>query len=170
VRRAAQELSVAERDVVETRVNGVPVVLACHPAEPLVTVLRRELRLFGARETCGVGICGTCTVMVDGKAVSACLLPAFMVAGADVVTVEGLGTPEEPGLVQQAYIDEQGFQCSFCTPGFVVSTHAALAELPLRGERSLDDHLDGCLCRCGSYEFIRNAAREAVRRQERERG
>ena len=139
-------------------VNGSEAVLLARPVESVVEVLRRELRLFSVRETCGIGVCGTCTILLDGEPVSSCLLPVFAIEGRDVVTVEGLGDSRMLDEVQQAFIDEQAFQCSFCTPGFILSTKRMVeAETPLTDE-AIHEYLSGHLCRCGSYEFIKRAA------------
>jgi carbon-monoxide dehydrogenase small subunit len=141
------------------RVNGrlhrVPVTAD----DTLLDVLRRNLRYFSCRETCGLGLCGSCTVMVDGRAVSACLAPAFTQEGCDVRTVEGLEGVEELHPVQRAFVDEQAFQCSFCTPGFIMSTVAMLEDT---APPDVEDALTGHLCRCGSYRQILAAVARVV--------
>jgi xanthine dehydrogenase YagT iron-sulfur-binding subunit len=133
------------------RVNGRPHQVPVTADDTLLDVLRRELRFFSCRETCGLGLCGSCTVMVDGRAVSACLAPAFVQDGADVRTAEGLEDGAALHPVQQAFVDEQAFQCSFCTPGFLISVVAMLEE---DGTPDTEQALSGHLCRCGSYRQI----------------
>lgn len=139
----------------ELTVNAVPARVRADPADTLLDVLRRELSLFSCRETCGIGLCGACTVLVDGRAVNSCLVPALTRPGIDVLTSEGLTDGPRLHEVQQAFLDAQAFQCAFCTPGFVLSTVALLAE-PAE-HRSVDAALSGHLCRCGSYGRIRAA-------------
>lgn len=146
---------------VSLTVNGIRHTADVAFDTTLVELLREDLSLYGCRETCGIGVCGTCTVLLNGRAVSACLTFAFAADGGDVATAEGLAVD---GLhpVQVAMIEEQAFQCSFCTPGFVVSIAAMLAErerLGLDAEPpDLESHLSGHLCRCGCYLEIAAAA------------
>lgn len=128
--------------------------------DTLLEVLRGRLHLYGCREACGIGVCGACTVMLDGRAVSSCLIPAFTCHEANIETVEGIsGAGLHP--VQRAFIEEQAFQCSFCTPGFVMSLVAMLNEPPER--RDVEAALSGHICRCGSYRQIRAAVNTLVR-------
>ena len=144
---------------VTLRVNGRDHDVEVAPTATLLEVLRRELKLFGAREACGVGMCGACTVLVDGQPVSGCLMLAVTAAGRELVTVEGLESPDgEVDAVQQAYIDHTAFQCSYCTPGFVLMTRALLDENPDASEDEVREYLGGNLCRCGSYVKIMDAA------------
>lgn len=139
---------------VALRVDGTRREVAVGADDTLLDVLRDRLRLHSCRETCGIGVCGSCTVRVDGRAVSACLTMAFTCDGADVETAEGPAV----GHVRQAFLDNQAFQCSYCTPGFVMSVAAMLDEPPER--RDAEAALSGHLCRCGSYRQIRAAVRE----------
>jgi aerobic-type carbon monoxide dehydrogenase small subunit (CoxS/CutS family) len=136
------------------RVNGIEhhVLVGAH--DTLLDVVRGQLRLYSCRETCGIGVCGSCTVRLDGRAVSACLTMAFTCRDADVQTAEG-GSADR---VQQAFIDHQAFQCSFCTPGLVMSVAAMLDE-PADGQDA-EAALSGHLCRCCSYQQMRSAVRE----------
>ncbi len=137
--------------VLTLRVNGTPHRVPVTADDTLLDVLRRDLRYFSCRETCGLGLCGSCTVVVDGRAVSACLAPAFAQEGCEVRTAEGLEGLDALHPAQQAFVEEQAFQCSFCTPGFLMSTVAMLEDdAPL----DVDDALTGHLCRCGSYRQI----------------
>lgn len=144
-------------------VNGRPEDLDVSPSDTLVEVLRGRFGLFSCRETCGIGVCGTCTVLVDGRQLSACLTLAFTVDGASIDTAEGLAGAGELSEVQQAFVDEQAFQCSFCTPGFVLGVEAWQrdAEAPEGSvpQEELERQLTGHLCRCGCYRQILAAAR-----------
>ncbi|WP_432837966.1 (2Fe-2S)-binding protein [Dactylosporangium sp. CA-092794] len=141
-------------------VNGTSHRVRASADDTLLDVLRRELRLFSCRETCGIGLCGSCTVICDGKAVSACLALALAVADSRITTAEGLARGDQLHPVQQAFVDAQAFQCSFCTPGFIMSVVAMLAEPPR--QRSVEAALSGHLCRCGSYGQIAEAVRRLV--------
>jgi aerobic-type carbon monoxide dehydrogenase small subunit (CoxS/CutS family) len=143
----------------ELRLNGRPVDLECEPDEMLVDVLRRE-GLASVRVTCGIGICGACTVLVDGEPLSGCLTLAPQVEGREVTTVEGLGGADP---VQRAFVDAHAFQCGWCTPGFVLTVKALLAETPDPSEHEIVEALGGNLCRCGSYVKIVEAVRAAAR-------
>jgi len=127
----------------------------------LLDVLRDNLGLMGTKEGCGVGMCGACTVLVDGKPLSSCLVLAEQVTGKEVLTVEGLGNAENLHPVQQAFLDEGAFQCAYCTPGFVLTTVALLEENPSPSDEEIREYLSGNLCRCGSYQNIMQAARAA---------
>lgn len=136
---------------VSLHVNGVEHRVEVSADDTLVDVLRGELHLTGCRETCGLGLCGSCTVVVDGRAVSACLAPAFQLDGAVIRTAEGLQCEAEPCGLQRVFIDGQAFQCSFCTPGILMSATAMIEE---DGPHDVKETLSGHLCRCGSYEQI----------------
>jgi len=130
-------------------------------ARTLLDVLRDDLRLMGTKEGCGVGMCGACTVLVDGNPLSSCLVLAEQVAGKEVLTIEGLGSAENLHPVQQAFLDEGAFQCAYCTPGFVLTTVALLAENPSPNDDEIREYLAGNLCRCGSYQNILQAVKTA---------
>jgi len=123
----------------------------------LLDTLRDELGLVGAREGCGIGMCGACTVLVDGRTVSSCLMLAVQAEGREITTVEGLAKGEQLHPVQQAYIDHAAFQCAYCTPGFILSTVALLEEEPNPDDETIKKYLAGNLCRCGSYVNILEA-------------
>jgi aerobic carbon-monoxide dehydrogenase small subunit len=139
-----------------------------HDVEPgtrtLLEVLRDDLNLVGTKEGCGVGMCGACTVLVDGKPVSGCLILAEQVAGKEILTVEGLAKDGKLHPIQQAFIDERAFQCAYCTPGFMLSTFALLNENPSPSEDEIREYLSGNLCRCGTYQNILKAVVEASKR------
>jgi aerobic-type carbon monoxide dehydrogenase small subunit (CoxS/CutS family) len=130
----------------------------------LLEVLRDDLNLVGAKEGCGVGMCGACTVLVDGKPVSGCLILAAQVAGKEILTVEGLAKDGKLHPIQQAFIDERAFQCAYCTPGFILATFALLNEKPNPDEDEIREYMSGNLCRCGSYQNILKAVVEAGKR------
>jgi carbon-monoxide dehydrogenase small subunit/isoquinoline 1-oxidoreductase alpha subunit/xanthine dehydrogenase YagT iron-sulfur-binding subunit len=147
---------------VTLRVNGRTHRVKARTHHTLLEVLRRELKLFGIREGCGVGMCGACTVLLDGKPVSGCLLLAPLAEGKDIVTIEGLAGPDgELHVIQQAYIDHTAFQCSYCTPGFILTTKALLEEKPNATPDEVREYLSGNLCRCGSYVKIVDAVLDA---------
>ncbi len=125
----------------------------------MLEVLRDDLELGSVREGCGIGMCGTCTVLVDGRAISSCLLLAVQAEGKAIITVEGLTSGERLHPVQQAYIDHAAFQCAYCTPGFILSTIALLTEHPNPDDETIREYLSGNLCRCGSYANILKAVR-----------
>jgi aerobic-type carbon monoxide dehydrogenase small subunit (CoxS/CutS family) len=144
------------------RVNGRAHRVKARLHHTLLQVLRDELKLFGAREGCGVGMCGACTVLVDGKPISACLLLAPLAEGKEILTIEGLEGPNgELSTIQQAYVDHTAFQCSYCTPGFILTTRALLEEKPRATREEARDYLAGNLCRCGSYVKIMDAVMDA---------
>jgi len=130
----------------------------------LLEVLRDDLGLVGTKEGCGIGMCGACTVLVDGKPVSGCLTLAAQVADKEIVTVEGLAKDGRLHPIQQAFIDERAFQCAYCTPGFILSTMALLEENPDPSDDEIREYLAGNLCRCGSYQNIMKAVSAASRK------
>ena len=146
--------------------NGRAVSAAVQPHRNLVELLH-ELGLFGARESCGQGLCGCCTVLVDGVAVSGCLYLALGVDGKSVTTVEHLDSGGALSAVQQAFIETGAFQCGFCTPGFVLMTHQLLAQNPDPSEEDIRHYLSGNLCRCAAYPEIVDAVRLAAKLQKR---
>jgi len=127
----------------------------------LLDVLRDDLGLLGTKEGCGVGMCGACTVLVDGFPMSSCILLAEQVAGKEILTIEGLGSAENLHPVQQAFLEAGAFQCAYCTPGFVLTTVALLKENPSPSDEEIREYLSGNLCRCGSYQNILRAVRAA---------
>jgi len=152
-------------DSIAFTLNGKPASARVAPHHTLVEMLRNEFGLFGARESCGQGLCGCCTVLVDGQAVSACLYLAALVDGAQVSTVEGLADGDALSGVQQAFVDCGAFQCGFCTPGFVMMSTQLLARNPDPDEHDIRDYLSGNLCRCAAYPQIVQAVQCAASRQ-----
>lgn len=145
--------------------NGKPVSARIAPHHNLVELLQDSFGLFGARESCGQGLCGCCTVLVNGVAVSGCLFLAAFADGADVITVEHLASGEQLSPVQQAFIETGAFQCGFCTPGFVLMVHQLLDQNPEPTEDDIRHYLSGNLCRCGTYPEIIKAVRLAVQKR-----
>jgi carbon-monoxide dehydrogenase small subunit len=146
------------------RVNGATVEAIVEPRLTLADFLREDLGLTGTHLGCEHGVCGACTVLLDGAAVRSCLLLAVQAAGREVQTVEGLADGDQLHPVQQAFWEAHGFQCGFCTPGFVMATVALLAENPTAGEQQIRETLSGNLCRCTGYESIVDGVLLAVRR------
>ncbi|HYZ02600.1 MAG TPA: (2Fe-2S)-binding protein [Candidatus Binatia bacterium] len=144
---------------VSLRINGSPVTVEVGDSELLLDTLR-GLGLLSVREGCGVGACGACTVLVDGRPTSSCLTRTARSEAVDVLTLEGLG-PDD--AVRRAFREAEGYQCGYCTPGFIMMTRALLAEHPEAGDGDVDDYLAGNLCRCGAYPEIREAVRLARR-------
>ena len=145
-------------------VNGIPYDVPAAPHHTLLEVLRRELKLFSVREGCGLGLCGACTVLLDGKPISACLTLAALAAARDIQTVESLSADGQLHPIQQAFVDHTAFQCSYCTPGFILTTKALLEENPTPTADEIKEYLAGNLCRCGSYLKIVEAVQDAARR------
>ena len=148
-------------------VNGTTHRLDIDPATPLLYALRGELGLNGAKFGCGLGQCGACTVIVDGEPVYSCLAPVIALQGRHVTTVEGLGSPDKPGPLQQAFIDEQAAQCGYCIAGMIMRAQALLHRNPAPSETEIRMHMEPNLCRCGTHMRILRAIRrasEALRR------
>jgi nicotinate dehydrogenase subunit A len=144
-------------------VNGEPVTLHEDEAAPLLEVLRNRLGLKGPRLGCGSDQCGACTVLLDDHAVAACATPLWAASGKSVVTIEGLGTPEHPHPLQQAFLAEQAAQCGYCTAGVIMRAAALLAATPNPTDAQVRLALDRNLCRCGSHNRIVRAVLRAAR-------
>jgi carbon-monoxide dehydrogenase small subunit len=143
-------------------VNGEQRSASVEPRLTLADFLREECRLTGTHLGCEHGVCGACTVMLDGAAVRACLVFAVQAEGAEVTTVEGLAVDGELNPVQEAFRDCHGLQCGFCTPGFVVSVTAFLRDNPKPTEQEIREGLSGNICRCTGYQGIINAVKQAA--------
>jgi carbon-monoxide dehydrogenase small subunit len=150
------------RRTIRFTLNGRAVSANVANHETLVEVLQREFALFGARESCGQGLCGCCTVIVDGTAVSGCLYLAAFLDGSDVLTVEGLSDHGTLHPIQQAFVSKGAFQCGFCTPGFIMMTKELLERHPRPTDDQIRHYLSGNLCRCGSYPDIIEAVKMAA--------
>ena len=144
-------------------VNGTAHDLEVPPSRTLVDLLRDELGLTGTKEACGVGVCGACTVLVDGRMVASCIMLAAQAEGAAVVTIEGIADGERLHPLQQAFVDAGGLQCGICTPGQVVAAKALLDANPAPTEDEISDWMMGNLCRCTGYYQIREAIADAAR-------
>jgi aerobic carbon-monoxide dehydrogenase small subunit len=151
----------ANAQLIQFELNGRPVSVQIEPHQNLVELLQ-QFDLFGARESCGQGLCGCCTVLVDETAVSGCLYFASLVDGKRVTTIEHLDAGGSLSTVQQAFIDSGAFQCGFCTPGFVLMTHQLLQRNPHPTEDEIRDYLSGNLCRCAAYPEIMEAVKRAA--------
>ena len=144
--------------------NGRPVTADVKTHHNVVEMLQTQFALFGARESCGQGLCGCCTVLVDGKPVSGCLTLAVFLDGADLVTVEHLAAPGKLDPVQQAFVECGAFQCGYCTPGFVLMAKALLDQHPDPDDEQIRNYLSGNLCRCAAYPEIVNAVKMVARK------
>jgi len=144
-------------------VNGKPCSVTAEGDAPLLYILRNDLQLKGARYGCGVGQCGACTVLLDGKDVNSCDTPLWAAAGKSVVTVEGIGNREQPHPLQQAFIEEQAAQCGYCVTGILMASKALLDRNPQPSDADIDAALERHLCRCGTHNRIRRAIHRAAR-------
>lgn len=143
-------------------VNEQPVEVDVLPMRRLLDTLREDLRLTGAKEGCGEGECGACTVLIDGRAVNSCLVPTIQVQGAHITTVEGLADGDTLHAVQQAFLKHGGAQCGICTPGFLVAAAELLARDPHPTRPAVREALAGNLCRCTGYQKIIDAVADAL--------
>lgn len=144
---------------IPVRVNGAEVEVETGPDEMLLGVLRRELGLLSVRATCGIGVCGACTALVDGEPISSCIYLAPLASGSEITTVEGLGG-DHP--VQRAFIEASAFQCGYCTPGMILTAKRLLEENPYPCKEEIRRYLGGNLCRCGCYPKIVEAVELAA--------
>ncbi len=144
----------------QLKINGKPTQIFADPAMPLLWVLRDELNLTGTKFGCGVAACGACTVRVNGAAVRSCVTPVSNVAGKDIQTIEGLGTPAQPHPLQLAWIAEQVPQCGYCQSGMLLAAAALLQQHPKPNDDQIDAAMTN-LCRCGTYQRVRRAIKRA---------
>ena len=143
--------------------NGIEVSAFIKGHERLIDVLREHLGLTGAKEGCGQGECGACTVIVNGRSVNSCLYPALEISGKSVLTIEGLQSPKHGlSLLQQAFVDCGAIQCGFCTPGMILAAKALLDSNPSPTEKEIREALQGNLCRCTGYVQIIMAVKHAA--------
>ncbi len=150
---------------ISLRVNGKTQTVDVDPATRLLYVLGDELGLRGPKFGCGLAQCGACTVIMRGKAVRSCVLPVGSVGEDEVTTLEGLGTPEEPHPIQQAFIDEEAAQCGFCLSGVILTAKALLDEKPKASDQEIRDALSGVLCRCFVHVRMMRAIRKYAERR-----
>ncbi len=145
-------------------VNGKEVTLKVGPKERLIDTLREQLNLTGTKEGCSIGECGACTVILNGEAVSSCLILTGQIGGSEVLTIEGLEVAGKLDPLQKAFIDYQAVQCGFCTPGMLMSAKALLMKNPHPSREEIKTTLEGNLCRCTGYEQIIEAIESVVNR------
>jgi len=148
--------------MITLNVNGQSVDVDADPTTPLLYVLRNDLQLNAAKFGCGLGQCGACTVTVDGKPVFSCLTPISVLEDREITTVEGLGTEESPGALQQAFIDEQAAQCGYCIPGMMMRAHALLSRNASPSDAEIREWMQPNLCRCGTHTRVLRAIRRAA--------
>jgi nicotinate dehydrogenase subunit A len=146
----------------ELKVNGTTHQLDADPDTPLLYVLRDDLKLNAAKYGCGLGQCGSCTVMVDGEAVFSCVTPILLLEGRSVTTLEGLGTIENPAPIQRAFVEEQAAQCGYCIPGMMMRAQALLDKNPTPTDADIRKTLLPHLCRCGTHMRILRAVHRAA--------
>jgi len=146
------------------RVNGAEQVVEAEGATPLLYILRNDIGLNAPKYGCGLGECGACTVILNGVAARSCVLPLHLAESRDIVTLEGLGTPEAPHPIQQAFIDEQAAQCGYCLNGMIMTAKALLDRNPDPNEAEVRNELRFNLCRCGTHIEILRAVMLAARR------
>lgn len=143
--------------------NGAPHTVQSTPDTPLLYVLRDELGLNAAKYGCGLGQCGACTVIVDGEAVFSCITPVMLVENRQVTTLEGLGTADKPGELQEAFIEEQAAQCGYCIPGMIMRAKALLDRAPEVSDDQVRAELEPHLCRCGTHMRILRAVQRMAK-------
>jgi len=148
---------VLDKVELDLTVNGEPVKVRVSPVATLLDILRNDLELTGTKYGCGEGECGACSVLLDGKLVNSCLVPALECEGSEVVTIEGLGANGKVHPIQKAFVDHGAIQCGFCTPGMIMATYALLEANPSPTEEEVKRGLEGNLCRCTGYRKIIDA-------------
>jgi nicotinate dehydrogenase subunit A len=148
--------------MITLRVNGREQRIDVDPATPLLYVLRDHLELNGAKFGCGLGQCGACTVLVDGRAILSCVAPVAALQGRHITTLEGLGSKDDPGPVQRAFIEEQAAQCGYCIPGMIMRAQALLRRNPSPTDEQIRAEMQPNLCRCGTHMRIVRAVRRAA--------
>lgn len=143
--------------------NGRPVTIHTEPERRLIDVLREDFFLTGAKEGCGEGECGACTILMDGKAVHACMVLAGQLSGHEILTVEGLAQNGELDIIQRAFVEQVAIQCGYCTPGMIMSAKGLLLQNPDPSEEDIRIALSGNICRCSGYVQIVAAVRQAAK-------
>ena len=142
--------------------NGKPYQLRIQPWRTLLEVIREDLKLTGTKEGCGEGECGSCTVIMGGKTVNSCLVPAMEADNQEITTIEGIADGEKLHPIQEAFVNHSGMQCGFCTPGMIMSTKALLEENPNPSEEDIREGISGNFCRCTGYTKIFESIRAAA--------
>ena len=148
------------------KLNGEHIEVAIEPSAMLIDVLRDQLNLTGAKEACGKGECGACTVILDGMAVSSCITPAMKAMNKEVLTIEGLGKPGKLHPIQEAFIEHGAIQCGYCTPGMILAAKVVLDKNPNPTEKEIRVGLSGNLCRCTGYVKIVEAVLAAAKKMQ----
>lgn len=148
---------------ISVTVNGATYSRSVEPRMLLSDFLRHELRLTGTHVGCEHGVCGACTILLDGRSARSCLTLAVQVDGLEIETVEGQGSRAQLGRIQTAFRDHHGLQCGFCTPGFIMTITDMLRHHPLESDEQIRDALSGNICRCTGYQHIVNAVRELAK-------
>ncbi|MGO8736988.1 MAG: (2Fe-2S)-binding protein [Terriglobia bacterium] len=151
------------KETIGFSLNGKPVSFVVDPDRILLWVLRYDLGLTGTKYGCGEGLCGACTVIVDGKAVRSCLLQVKAVAGKAVTTIEGLAKNGELHPLQKAFVEQDALQCGYCTPGMIMHAYSLLLNTPRPTRSQIIEHMDGNLCRCGAHKRIIQAIQTAAK-------
>ena len=156
--------------MIKLTVNGCLHEVEIKPQEILAHVLRKKLGLNGVRFSCGRGECGSCTILLDGRPVPSCMILAMQAEGKEIITIEGLGTYDNLHPIQEAFIEEHGFQCGFCTPGVILSTKTLLETNPKPSPSEAAMALSGHICRCGAYPKIIRSVQKAAEKLENDSG
>lgn len=151
-------LQVLDKKIIELDVNGEKRTVAARPADTLLYILREQLGLTGAKSGCGNGDCGTCTVIVDGLPIKACLMLAVEAIGHKITTIEGLVAAP----IQKAFLDKFSYQCGYCTPGFIMNCHALINIHPNADDSVIEEWLESNICRCTGYEEIKEAVKSVL--------
>ncbi len=151
-------------------INGQKHQLEIEPHEILIDVLQKKMGLMGVRLSCGQGECGACTILMNGKPALACMILAHQAEGKDILTIEGLGSYDDLHPIQEAFIEEHGFQCGFCTPGVILSTKNLLETKPKPNASEIAMSLSGHICRCGAYPKIIKSVQKAAEKMENHHG
>jgi carbon-monoxide dehydrogenase small subunit len=152
----------SERKAIRLQVNGSPIDEMVEPRLLLADFLRERLRLTGTHLGCEHGVCGACTILLDGDSVRSCLLFAVQADGREIRTVEGLGNPKEMHPIQQAFREHHGLQCGYCTPGMMLTAVDLIEKYPLESDQEVREGLSGNLCRCTGYQNIVSAVKAAA--------
>ena len=150
-----------KKELIELRINGRTHEVATEPSALLLDVLRQQLQLTGSKRGCDDSSCGACTVLVNGRRINSCLTLAVMHEGDEITTIEGLASGDELHPVQAAFIEHDGFQCGYCTPGQICSAVALLKENHANSDDQIREWMSGNICRCGAYPNILAAVKEA---------
>ena len=154
------------KETIGFKLNGKPVSFEGDPSRMLLWVLRFDLGLTGTKYGCGEGLCGACTVIVDGKAERACLMAMKAVAGKAITTIEGLAKNGKLHPLQKAFVDHDALQCGYCTPGMIMNAYGLLLKTPRPSRSQILENMDGNLCRCGAHQRIVQAIQSAANHME----